>query len=154
MLRSNSLTGQVGFVRREQDWEQQWHVFHLQKLNNYQARSYNSRFWLSNDIDVKCGVQNAQCSRQNSSQLHLPSNHHLKLCAREHLQGWVECRLCLTLMTPGAKMSPYVWISCPDTERSHQFPRVFTHRKFKFSSSSSECRLHLRLQTGDDGSPW
>lgn len=112
-------------------------------------------FWHSNDIYVKCGVKRAQRSRRNFPQLHLPSNQHLKLCARKHPQRQEECCLGLTPLTPGVKMSPCVWISCPDTERSHQPPPwVFTHRKFKFSSSSTECRLHPRLRTGDDGSPW
>lgn len=48
--------------------------------------------------------------------------HHLKLCARKHLWQHPECRPCLALLTPSVKMSPCVWISRPDTERSHHPP--------------------------------
>lgn len=48
--------------------------------------------------------------------------HHLKLCARKHLWQHPACRPCLALLTPSVKMSPCVWISHPDTERSHHPP--------------------------------
>lgn len=97
LLRFNSVTGQVGFGKRT--------------CQIYEAQM----IFTSNVVSKKAHFATGKISLNFIC-------HHLKLCARKHLWQHPECRPCLTLLTPSVKMSLRVWISRPDTERSHHPP--------------------------------